>query len=61
MTVGIQGQFTGLIAKSVPVFSSKTLLNTEDVSKTRQAGFKVQLGALCQKGGLPVIIKLEES
>lgn len=34
------------IVKVVPVLSSETFLNTEDISKTGQAGFKIKLGAL---------------
>ena len=39
-----------------PVFGSKTFLNTEDVSKTRETGFQVQLRGLSEESCLAVII-----
>lgn len=39
-----------------PVFSSETLLNTEDVSKTGKTGFQIQLRALGEESWLAIII-----
>jgi hypothetical protein len=44
----------------VPVFSSKTFLNAENVSKARQASLQVELGALSKECGLAIVIQFEE-
>jgi hypothetical protein len=44
------------MSSGVAVFGSETLLNTEDISKTRETGLQVQLRALGEESWLAVII-----
>jgi hypothetical protein len=43
-----------------PVFGSEAFLDTEDITKTRQTCFQIQLRALSQKSRLSIIVKLEQ-